>query len=380
MHLRSAWRTAAAVALVASTGCAALLSLDEVEYTGSPVDGGAEAEASRDAIADAADAATCDGEKSCHPSTLIADRLDSPAGLAVTGGFVYFSAKTADGGAVLRCPLPSCGANNPEIVATTQGAGPLAADDQNLYFVDSFAGTILRCGLGTLPCSAPVVVLGNVGPVPTVALGAGAIYFAPQTQQLLVRCSLPGDGCAVDAGNSVSGSFGRGLTVDAVRSRLYFEGFVSGVGRVIGRCDASFAGCSLSASAVLGRPGGSPTVDSITVTSSTVLWPNDSIESIEACEIAGCPDSGGLVRVANAGPARSIASDEQFVYWTSSPSTATASLGRVLKCPISGCFQPEVVYSGADEPKKLLVQGDTLYWIDPSYNAPGLGRVSSARK
>jgi hypothetical protein len=108
---------------------------------------------------------------------VFANNQNSPSGLALYGGSVYWT-QGADEGGILRCPASGCG-TAPTTLATEQ-ANPfgLAVDDSGVYWTNINDGTVRHCPLDG--CSKPTVLARTEAPF-AIALDALSVYFTNST-------------------------------------------------------------------------------------------------------------------------------------------------------------------------------------------------------
>jgi len=207
----------------------------------------------------------------CSPTSL-ASGLIQPPGVAAAAGRVFWTVWTSgspDTGDVGSCPVAGCAGASPTLLATAQGgAQGVAADDSDVYWLDTSAGagSVLRCPVGGCD-GGPTELASDQGNPIAVALDATNVYWTSPVGSV-VQCSK-----ADCPGTIVTLASGRGAD---------------------------------------DRNGPS----GIAVDSSYVYWRESNIYR---CAIGGCGNAPTLVATASSSPYQwdaTLAVDATRVYWT----------------------------------------------------------------
>jgi hypothetical protein len=293
--------------------------------------------ASSDAGADSSGATDAGSAEVTLPLPLDAKARD---GAWLEGGTSDGSAALCDGSPCQ--PVALAAGTNPS------GAGGLAVDATNVYWVDSAGGQVLACaktGCGGTPI---VLASGQNGPS-GIAVQGSTVFWSNAGAGTLVSCATAG--CAKNPTVVVSGlASPGGVAVDA--TSLYWAE-TGGAGRV---ASCPLAGCT-TPTVLASAPGLLLAVDEASV------YFTDGA-NVNQCPLTGC--TGAPTVLFAAAGATGIALDTANVYATAdtiSETSAGASKGAVLSCAKTGCASsPIALASGQLAPLPIAVASSTVYW------------------
>jgi hypothetical protein len=248
-----------------------------------------------------------------------------------------------------------CGSGpcQPRVLATGSnpgGAGGLAIDDTNVYWVDTTGGRVLECA--KTGCSnAPTVLASGQGSPIGIAVSEGAVYWTNASGGTVSSCSATGcggkpmvlaSGLSEPAGIAVGGG-----------SLYWVE---SGTGGGVKSCLASACATPTVLASVTGLQ--------IAVDGSSVYFTNG--QALNQCPLAGCA-SGSPTLLFTASAATGLAIDATNAYVTTFVTTTTALegafQGAVLVCAKAGCAgKPTALASALPAPLPIAVSGGIVYW------------------
>jgi hypothetical protein len=102
----------------------------------------------------------------------------------------------------------------------------------------------------------------------------------------------------------------------------------------------------------------------IAIDASYVYWANRDAKTIVRCKKSGCPSSGPTLLASTSGLPLGITLDATSLYWVEATTIGVDQLGRVFKCPISGCVDPPTLlvdWAVGNRTNGLHVMDGTLY-------------------
>jgi hypothetical protein len=273
----------------------------------------------------------------------LASGLLNPGALALSGDHLYAAnddpLDDAPGAAeIVRIPLAG---GAPAVVASGQGqVQSVVADASNVYWT-----SVHWKNTGAEP-----------GTVTTLPIGGGAPVV------LASGIDFPW-GLALDATNLYVGSFFAGDVVKVP---------------IAGGAPTTLVSGSASLVSVWG----------IAVDSANVYWmANTNNDVLDAGQIMSVPIGGGTPTTLATGqfPGMGLTVDAHYVYWTNGISLpdgngGTQGPGDIMKVPLDGSGQPQVVAAEQRFPNAVVVDGNDVYWgggvYDPG-NPPSFQSVDS---
>jgi hypothetical protein len=113
---------------------------------------------------------------------------------------------------------------------------------------------------------------------------------------------------------------------------------------------------------------------------STIVYTGFGPGMVFSCPKTGCTGMPRTVATVPYG-VDSVAVDDDRVYFTGSPGDNQGP-GAIFTCPKGGCTTPVTLASALNAPYQLLLDGETVYWIDRGTPAAGYtdGDVASCPK
>jgi hypothetical protein len=229
-------------------------------------------------------------------------------GIVRSGGDVYFTLDDADGGGVFRCPAAGCGAAAPQAVVA-----PLVAPG----FVGIADGGILLVSESTNP--------GRVG-----------------------RCKLPcTSGLDVVAATEAFPQY-----VATAGDDLYWSAIIPGPGNLRAKLD---------------NAGGPQTFASSQPVQQVEVSGGEVFFAVRGNGIKAVPRDGGPARrVSDFTQTDRLALDGTFVYYNDS-----LSLGRILRCPVTGCDAGTTIASSQIHPHAIVIDKTSVYWTNTGDGTAG---------
>jgi hypothetical protein len=306
---------------------------------------------------------------------LLASGQQTPIGIALDDANVYWMNLETSGGVaqVMKCAKTGCG-DAPTVLAS----GPwsvstrLAIYGGIVYWATE--NLLLSCSIDG--CPGGPTVLSSSGLQPTdIAVGAGGIYVGDSIQRALLMYPLAGGAnpTVLWSSSAAPAAIALGGTT------VYFA--TTGVSLL----SCGGAGCATLVS------GGTPAALNADGTNVYI----GTQTSMSPGTVAWCPEThcaaGLTLLTTRVTYCAGIAGDGTSVYFTdrgivaSNGGGSLSGLGRVAKCPVSGCTgNPMPVAGFVNFPQQIAVDDTSVYWTDfgSSTNSSGTidGRVMTAPK
>jgi hypothetical protein len=229
------------------------------------------------------------------------------------------------------------------------GAGGIAVDATNVYWVDTTGGQVLACA--KTGCNrSPTVLASGQGSPTGIAVAGSTVYWTNLGAGTVASCASAGCGgrpTVVASGLLAPG----GITADL--TNVYWV--ETGMGGGVKAC--ALSGCA-TPTVLASAPGLLLAVDA-----ANVYWTDGA--GLNECPLAGCSSAPTLLFTATG--ATGIALDDTNAYVTTFVKTTTppayAFEGAVLACAKSGCqSKPVPLASALPAPLPVVVSSGTVYW------------------
>jgi len=268
---------------------------------------------------------TCSGGK-CAPVAIV-NGAGTPYAIAVDATKVYWTDQTL--GVVSSCPIDGCGADGPDEVATIASASEIALDANAVYVS---AGTSIRrcslpsCGATSTQLAAAPQLTGLAPPF--LFVDGPSVFFASTQDGKIYRVATNGLSPREE------------LAVTDLIPRMVVKG-----------------------------------AGSLYVSTAMPAGGQEDVQ-IRRCPLAGCPDGGAPEEVAASSvPITRIAGSVDGVYW------ATSFTGAIQACLEATCTTkaPITLATAQESPNDLVVDGDTLFWVNRGAVNASTGAVRSCK-
>jgi hypothetical protein len=358
-------RAIAMMMLVSS--CSLVTSLDDLGKA--PTDAGTdvaiESGCSQSTDTDPANCGRCN--HSCLGGTCTSGKCDAivlasgqpnAVGLAVGGGYVYWSAYNA--GAIKRCPVAGCG-SSPQTIAQVSGSLTmgLVIDSKNAYFSAKVATNVTLGTVYSVPLdgsSSPVPLATNLDHPVWLGIDSSSVYWANWGDGRIMSCPL-GSSCPspvtihTQPGGPNAGPNG----ITSTGTAVYWVSDDGSARRcALGNCTTPVVFAT-----------GLQSPQAIAVDVIDAYWTNQGGSTVQKCSLSGCNNSPVLV-ASNEPGAEGVAVDSSGIYWTDSTG------GLVRMCPASGCGAgPITLASGLTQPANIVLDTDAVYVT--AYGTPNNG-------
>jgi hypothetical protein len=262
------------------------------------------------------------------------------------------------GGAAGNAGQGGAGEVGEVLIATAQDAPTgIALDDDNVYWANRDAGTIVSCPLSGCNGDSPTELVADQEGVLGIAVDATSIYFMSgrDADNLSHVGKCPIDGCTGDPEVLLELSANRANDVHVDGDRFYYGAW------------PQFGWCPTDGCGEDGRVdfGGYPVV-SIDTDADHLYSARYGLGAIHRCDLPDC--TSDTLLVSGVVPL-SVAVDDAFLYFASYDTFEffpSADPAEILKCPLDGCGEddPEVVVSEDVSPFAIAVNESRLFFTN----------------
>lgn len=251
------------------------------------------------------------------------------------------------------CLGGSCLAGKCQPITLAEGQGQphrLAIDSKNVYWTNTFTGTVMQCAAGGCNKSPVTLVNSQASPFGIVTDGVD-VYWTNTSSGEIRKCST--NGCLLSS-TLLVGNQSVPFDIVLKGSFLYWTNSGGGTaGNKIMRCNVG--NCSGTLSIVADQQDPYPLAASAT----NVYWSNLSAHKIVMCAGAGSCGTNPQTVFSPTALVQGLAADSTSIYMADSNS------GTITKCSQSGCgSSPIVLASNLIKPYQLIVNGTNVYWTN----------------